>query len=175
MGALSLGIAARIVARFGPKPPLVTGMLLLAVGLALFGRTPVDGAFLPDIAVPMFVAGLGAGISFMPLFLIATAEVGSSDSGLVSGLISTSQMIGGALGLALLAGLAAAWTSGRLAGGEPVPAALNDGYHAAFWLAAALAAITAAIAATQLRAPTPPPLPDVQSEPSLDDRELVPA
>jgi EmrB/QacA subfamily drug resistance transporter len=173
MGALSLGIAARIVARFGPKPPLVTGMLLLAVGLALFGRTPVDGAFLPDIAVPMFVAGLGAGISFMPLFLIATAEVGSSDSGLVSGLISTSQMIGGALGLALLAGLAAAWTSGRLAGGEPVPAALNDGYHAAFWLAAALAAITAAIAATQLRAPTPPPLPDVQSEPSLDDRELV--
>lgn len=78
-----------------------------------------------------------------------------------------------ALGLALLAGLAAAWTGGRLAGGDPLPTALNDGYHAAFWLAAALASITAVVAATQLRAPAPAPLPEVGGETTLDDRDLV--
>jgi len=119
MGALSLGLAAWIVARLGPKKPLVAGMLLLAVGLALFARAPVGGAFVPDILVPMFLAGLGAGVSFMPLFLIATADISPSDSGLVSGLISTSQMIGGALGLALLAGLAAARTAAALSANEP--------------------------------------------------------
>jgi EmrB/QacA subfamily drug resistance transporter len=174
MGALSLGIAARIVARFGPKPPLVAGMVLFTVGLGVFARAPVDGAFLPDIAVPMFLLGLGAGISFMPLFLIATADVGSSDSGLVSGLISTSQMIGGAVGLALLAGLAATWTGARLAGGDPAPTALNDGYHAAFWLAAALSLMTAVIAATQVR---PPALAtsDPGTEATIEDRELAAA
>jgi EmrB/QacA subfamily drug resistance transporter len=134
MGALSLGLAAWVVARIGPKPPLVTGMALLAIGLVLFARAPVDGAFFPDILVPMFLLGLGAGISFMPLFLIATAEVSTSDSGLVSGLISTSQMIGGALGLSLLAGLAAARTASLLGVEVSQRVALNEGYHAALFL-----------------------------------------
>jgi EmrB/QacA subfamily drug resistance transporter len=157
MGALSLGIAAWIVARVGPKKPLVGGTLLMVVGLALFARAPVNGTFVPDILVPMLLLGLGAGVSFMPLFLIATAEVGPSESGLVSGLISTSQMIGGALGLALLAGLAAARTSALLGAGEAQLAAVNDGYHAAFLLAAVLALVTAVLAATQLHAPRPTP------------------
>jgi hypothetical protein len=79
--------------------------------------------------------------------------VSSSDSGLVSGLISTSQMIGGALGLALLAGLAVARTSALLGAGEPQLVALNDGYHAALLLGAGLAVVTAVLAATQLRTP----------------------
>ena len=87
-----------------------------------------------------------------PLFLI---EVGPSESGLVSGLISTSQMIGGALGLALLAGLAAARTSAVLAGGAAQTVALNDGYQAAFWLAAFLALVTVILAVTQLHPSRP--------------------
>jgi EmrB/QacA subfamily drug resistance transporter len=150
MAALSLGIAAWIVNRIGPKTPLVGGTLLMVVGLGLFARAPVNGTFVPDILVPMLLLGVGAGVSFMPLFLIATAEVGPSESGLVSGLISTSQMIGGALGLALLAGLAAARTLASLAAGAPPVVALNDGYAAAFLLAAVLALVTAILAATQL-------------------------
>src|SRR5205814_6107560 len=119
------------VNRVGPTTPLVGGTLLMVVGLGLFARAPVTGAFVPDILVPMLLLGLGAGVSFMPLFLIATAEVGPSESGLVSGLISTSQMIGGALGLALLAGLAAARTAGVIATGDPPIVAVNEGYHAA--------------------------------------------
>jgi MFS family permease len=171
MGALSLGLAAWIVARVGPRPPLVVGMALLAIGLALFARAPVDGAFFPDILVPMFLLGLGAGVSFMPLFLIATGDISPSDSGLVSGLINTSQMIGGALGLALLAGLAAARTAAALSATAPPLEALNDGYHAAFLLGAALAAVTAVLAATQLRAPAAPSQPPPWDELPADEVE----
>jgi MFS family permease len=128
---------------------------VVAVGLLVFARAPVNGAFVPDILVPMFLLGLSAGISFMPLFLIATAEVSPEDSGLVSGLISTSQMIGGALGLALLAGLAAARATSLASSGMPQLEAINDGYHAAFVLGAALSLLTAVLAATQLRDPPP--------------------
>jgi EmrB/QacA subfamily drug resistance transporter len=166
MAALSLGIAAWIVGRVGPKIPLVWGTLLMVVGLALFARAPIDGAFVPDILVPMLLLGIGAGVSFMPLFLIATAEVGSGESGLVSGLISTSQMIGGALGLALLAGLAAARTSALLSAGEAQVVAINEGYHAAFVLAAVLALSTAVLAATQLHTPRP-----AESEPQAIEVE----
>ena len=172
MGALSLGLAAWIVARrVGPKTPLVVGMALLSIGLALFARAPVNGAFFPDILVPMFLLGLGAGVSFMPLFLIATADISPSESGLVSGLISTSQMIGGALGLALLAGLAAARTAAALSANEPPLEALNDGYHAAFLLGAALAAVTAVLALTQLRAPAAPSQPPPWDEVPADEVE----
>ncbi|HLZ26381.1 MAG TPA: MFS transporter [Chloroflexota bacterium] len=171
MGALSLGLAAWIVARLGPKTPLVVGMALLSVGLVLFARAPVNGAFLPDILVPMFLLGLGAGVSFMPLFLIATADVSLSQSGLVSGLINTSQMIGGALGLALLAGLAAARTAAVLNANVPPLEALNDGYHAALLLGAGLAAITAVLAATQLRPQAERPQPPAWAELPADEVE----
>jgi EmrB/QacA subfamily drug resistance transporter len=170
MAVLSLGLAAWIVARVGPKRPLVGGMLLFTVGLLLFARAPVDGAFVPDILVPMFLLGLSAGISFMPLFLIATADVSPEDSGLVSGLISTSQMIGGALGLALLAGLAAARSQAMQASGAPPLESLNAGYHAAFLFGAALSLVTALLAATQLRDARPPTPAAVEV---VEERELV--
>ncbi len=174
MAALSLGIAAWIVNRIGPKTPLVGGTFLMVVGLGLFARAPVNGAFVPDILVPMLLLGIGAGVSFMPLFLIATAEVGPSESGLVSGLISTSQMIGGALGLALLAGLAAARTSASLAAGSPPVVALNDGYTAAFLLAAVLALVTAILAATQLHSAEPRSASWEDTESTVDEEsELV--
>ncbi|MBV9356789.1 MAG: MFS transporter [Chloroflexi bacterium] len=153
MGAMSLGVAAWIVARAGPTRPLVAGMVLFALGLLLFARAPIDGTFVPDIALPMFLLGLGAGISFMPLFLIATNEVSPTESGLVSGTISTAQMIGGAIGLALLAGVAAARTTSLSAQDAPPLEALNDGYHLAFLVAAVLALSTAVLSAWKLRSP----------------------
>jgi EmrB/QacA subfamily drug resistance transporter len=175
MGILSLGITARIVTRFGPKLPLVLGMALFTVGLVVFSRAPVGGSFVPDVVVPMLLLGLGAGISFMPLFLIATAGIDPSDSGLVSGLISTSQMIGGALGLALLASVAVAATA-TTGVGQPTLDALNSGYHSAWLVAAALSLITTILCATQLRntpsAPPTEPTEPVDPEP-MRELELV--
>jgi EmrB/QacA subfamily drug resistance transporter len=154
MAVLSLGPTARIVSITGPKPPYVVGQLLFTFGMVLFARAPVDGTFVRDVLPPMFLLGLGAGLSFMPLFLIATSDTSPSESGLVSGLISMSQMIGGAIGLALLAGLAATRTATATAQGASADAALVDGFHAAFLLGAALSLITAILAVTQLREPS---------------------
>jgi MFS family permease len=156
MMILSLGVAARVVARFGPKRPLVYGMLLFAIGMLLMARAPVGGSFLGDLLVPMLLLGIAAGVSFMPLFLIATAEAGPSESGLVSGLISMSQMIGGAIGLAVLAGVAAIRAAGLLAADAEPQVALNEGYHAAFLIAAGLSLMTTLISATQLQDPKLP-------------------
>jgi EmrB/QacA subfamily drug resistance transporter len=151
MGVLSLGLTARFVERFGPKRPMIAGMLLFTVGHLLFARTPIDGAFFPDIAIPMFIMGVGAGIAFMPLVLVGTSEAAPHESGLISGVITTSQLIGGSIGLAMLAGVAAAFTATQIAAGADPLVATNDGYHVAFLVAAGLAAITAVLGATQLR------------------------
>jgi len=153
MAVMSLGLTARVVALVGPKPPLVVGMLLFTLGMLLFARAPVDGTFVRDVLPPMFLLGLGSGLSFMPLFLIATGEATPDESGMVSGLISTSQLIGGAIGLALLAGLAAVRSAEAAAQGASASAALVDGFHAAFLLGAGLALVSVILAVTQLRAP----------------------
>ena len=131
--AMSLGIAAWIVGRVGPKPALLAGMSIAVLGLALLGRAPVAGVYAIDVLPAMLLIAVGGGLGFLPLILIATGEATPQDSGLVSGLVSTSQMVGGAIGLAVLVSLAAART-----GGATDPAALNDGYHVAFLAAAAL-------------------------------------
>ena len=138
MATLSIGLMPKIVATFGPKRPLVVGTILFTAGLIWFARAPLDGHFLIDIMPPMFLLGLGAGLTFTPLALIATARVEPGQAGLVSGLLSTSQMIGGAIGLAVLASLALQWTAGLAGGGQPSAADLNQGYHLAFWVAAAV-------------------------------------
>jgi EmrB/QacA subfamily drug resistance transporter len=151
LGAMSLGIAAKIVLRFGPKPSVVGGLILIVSGLVLFVRTPVGGAYVIDVLPAMLILALGGGISFLPLILIAVGDASPEDSGLVSGLVSTSQMVGGAIGLAVLASVAAMTTGGASAD----PAALNNGYHAAFLVAAVLAAVGLAIA-TRLPHPGAP-------------------
>ncbi len=145
MAAFSLGISARLVMRFGIKPPLAAGLLCAAAGLLLFARAPVDGGFVIDVLPPMVLLGLGAGIAFNPVLMAAMNDVAPSDSGLASGIVNTSFMMGGALGLAVLASMAAARTDRLLAGGAGHLAALNGGYHLAF-LGGALFAALAAVA-----------------------------
>jgi EmrB/QacA subfamily drug resistance transporter len=140
--AMSLGIAAWIVGRAGPKRALLAGMSIAVVGLALLARTPVTGSYASDLLPAMLLIAVGGGLGFLPLILIAVGDAGPEDNGLVSGLVSTSQMVGGAIGLAVLVSLAAARTGGAIAD----PAALNDGYHVAFLVAAGLTATGLALA-----------------------------
>jgi EmrB/QacA subfamily drug resistance transporter len=144
-GTMSSGIAATIVGRLGPKRSLLGGMSLAVLGLALLSRAPVGGSYLLDVAPGMFLIAIGGGLGFLPLILIATGDATPEESGLISGLISTSQMVGGAIGLAILAAIAAGRT--LAVGGISADAvALNEGYHAAFLLAATLAAVGVALA-----------------------------
>ena len=151
MSGLSAGASARLVARFGTKPPLVIGLLLAAAGLALLGRAPVTGHFLTDVLPGGILLGAGAGTALPPLLLTATSDVPPGESGLASGMANTSFMLGGALGLAVLASLAATRTAQLAATGHGHLAALTGGYHAAFLAGAASAALAALAAATCLR------------------------
>jgi len=163
MGAFSLGLSAKLVMRFGFRAPLATGLLFAAAGLVLFARAPVDGSFVIDVLPAMILLAIGAGLAFNPVLLAAMSDVEPSESGLASGVVNTSFMMGGALGLAILASLAASRTDTLSASGESALASLNGGYHLAFLVGAAFALVAAAIGATFLR--TNPVAAQTEAEP----------
>jgi MFS family permease len=142
MAAFSLGLSAKVVTTFGLKKPMIFGLTLAAGGLALFARAPVGGSFLIDVLPAMVLLGIGAGIAFNPLLLAAMNDVPPDESGLASGVVNTSFMMGGALGLAILASIAASRSMSLLSSGIEQSAALNSGYHAAF-IVGAFFALTA--------------------------------
>ena len=151
MGAFSLGLSARIVMRFGVRVPIAVGMTLVAIGLLLFARAPVDGNFVVDVLPSMIVLGIGVGMAMNPVLFAAMSDVDVSESGLASGVVNTGFMMGGALGLAVLASLAA-WRTGDLtAAGHGEIAALNGGYHLAFVVGAIFALVATALGAALLR------------------------
>jgi EmrB/QacA subfamily drug resistance transporter len=156
MGAMSIGLSAKLVLRFGIRPPLTAGLLFASVGLLLLARAPVDGNFATDVLPSMILLGLGAGMAFNPVLLAAMSDVEPREAGLASGVVNTSFMMGGALGLAVLASLAASRTDALLADGESQAAALTGGYHVAFLAGALFASVAAALGAL-LRARTPQP------------------
>ena len=151
MAVFSLGVSARLVVRFGIRASLSFGLLVAAAGLLLFARAPAGGRFLLDVLPGMLLMGLGAGVAFNPVLLAAMSDVSPEESGLASGMVNTAFMMGGALGLAILASLAAAHTAGQVAAGADAAAALNGGYHLAFLLAAIAAAAASALAAVFVR------------------------
>jgi EmrB/QacA subfamily drug resistance transporter len=151
MGILSIGLSAKLVMRFGIRPPLAAGLGLAALGLLLFARAPVDGTFVVDVLPPMILLGLGAGMAFNPVLLAAMSDVEPTEAGLASGVVNTSFMMGGALGLAVLASIAASRTDTLLADGESTAAALTGGYHVAFFVGALFAGAAAALGGLLLR------------------------
>jgi EmrB/QacA subfamily drug resistance transporter len=151
MGAFSLGLSAKLVMRFGLRLPLATGLLIAAAGLVLFVRAPVDGNFVVDVLPSMILLGFGAGMAFNPVLLAAMSGVSPSESGLASGIVNTSFMMGGALGLAVLASLAASRSNSLSAAGHDSIAALNGGYHVAFLVGAVFAVAAAVTGALLLR------------------------
>ena len=151
MGILSISISAKLVMRFGIRLPLAVGLGLAALGLLLFARAPVDGNFVVDVLPAMILLGLGAGMAFNPVLLAAMSDVEPTEAGLASGVVNTSFMMGGALGLAVLASLAAARTDTLLASGESQAEALTGGYHVAFFVGALFAIAAATLGGLLLR------------------------
>src|SRR5207247_7096442 len=151
MAAFSLGLSAKLVMRFGIRPPLSLGLALAAIGLVLFARAPVDGSFWIDVLPSMILLGFGAGMAFNPVLLAAMSDVEQSESGLASGIVNTAFMMGGALGLAVLASIAASRTDSLRASGDGPLAALTGGYHVAFLIGALFAAAAALVGAVLLR------------------------
>jgi len=155
MGALSIGLSAKLVMRYGIRKPLATGLLFAATGLALLVRAPVDGNFVVDVLPSMILLGLGAGMAFNPVLLAAMGDVDPAESGLASGVVNTAFMMGGAVGLAVLASLAASRTNTLVDTGSSHVAALAGGYHLAFLVGAIFAAAAALIGAALIRESAP--------------------
>jgi EmrB/QacA subfamily drug resistance transporter len=151
MAIFSLGLSARIVMKYGTKWPLALGMTVVACGLGLFALSPADGTLWLHVLPGMALLGFGAGLAFNPVLLAATADVPQDESGLASGVLNTAFMMGGSLGLAILASLAAYATSNALAGGSGMTEALLAGYHIAFVVGATFALGAAFLAAFKLQ------------------------
>ena len=130
MAVFSIGLSAKLVMRFGLKLPIAAGMLLTAAGLGLLALAPSGGGFVLHVLPGMLLLGVGCGMALNPVMLAAMSDVDPSESGLASGVVNTSFMMGGALGLAALASVSAAY-----------------GYHAAFAVGALFAALAAALSA----------------------------
>src|SRR3954452_3772285 len=140
------GLASRVVDRFGPKAVLVGGLLVATVGFALLTRLQVDGDYAGRVLPAMIVIGVGLGMSFVPITIAATSGVAAEDSGLASGLLNTTQQVGGSLGLAVLAAVSTSRVTGALHSGSTLPAALTHGFTAAFTVSAILCAVAAVVA-----------------------------
>jgi EmrB/QacA subfamily drug resistance transporter len=150
-GVSSLLLSDRLVIRFGVKVPLLTGLLFYLAALLLFSRAPVDGSYWVDVLPGMLLLGVGGGITFNPILLAAMSGVAPTEAGLASGVVNTSFMMGGALGLAILASVAASRTESLVESGEGTLAALNGGYHVAFMVGAIFAVLSGIIAATLIK------------------------
>ena len=154
-GASSLFLSDRLVMRFGIKPPLLTGLALMTLALLLLARTPVDGNWATDILPATIFVGIGAGIAFNPILLAAMSGVAPDQAGLASGVVNTSFMMGGAVGLAVLASLADSRHASLVASGHSPAAALTGGYHVAFLVGAVFLVISGTLGAALLRVETP--------------------
>lgn len=162
MAGCSLGLSAWVVMRFGIRSTLGWGLVMAAAGLVLFALAPVEGRFTPHVLPGMLLLGVGAGIALNPLLLAAMGDVQPEDSGLASGVVNTAFMMGGALGLAILASLADARTGSLRASGADTAVALHGGYQLAFWVSAVAAGVAAVLGGLALR---PVPVSDDGAQP----------
>jgi EmrB/QacA subfamily drug resistance transporter len=166
MGLFSIRFSALLINRFGPLAVLVSGQVVIATALAILGFGPANATYAAHLLVPLALLGLGGGLSFPSLTIIAMSEATPSDAGLASGLLNTTGQVGGALGLAVLATLAGARTASLVHDGVGSASALAGGYHLAWLIGAGTVLITLAMAITVLRARTSI---EMQIEPADDD------
>jgi EmrB/QacA subfamily drug resistance transporter len=136
------GVAQALSTRLSVKPVLIIGLGLLAAGLIYFTQVSVDGSYVSDLLPGFLLIGVGLGFSFVPVSIAALAGVTGRDAGLASGLINTTQQIGGALGLAILTTVATTHTNNLLAEGDDAPQALTSGFSLAFWAGAGFAVLS---------------------------------
>ncbi|WP_433387339.1 MFS transporter [Micromonospora sp. KLBMP9576] len=158
IAVVSLGLAGRLTTRYGARPVLLAGLTLAVVGFLLLARLPADGRYPADVLPALLVFGVAAGLCLPAVTTLAMAGADPANAGLVSGLVNTTQQVGGALGLAALATLAASRTEGLRGAGRVAADALAAGYRSAFTVAAALVATALLVALTTLRSrPAPAP------------------
>jgi EmrB/QacA subfamily drug resistance transporter len=143
---ISAGLASQLVTRFGVKPVLISGLLLTAVGLLWFSQISPDGSYVGDILFPSLISAFGLGFAFVPMTVAAVAGVEPHEAGLASGLINTSQQVGGALGLAVLAAIANSRTDSLAESGTALPVALTEGFQTALLVGAGFAIFGAILA-----------------------------
>jgi EmrB/QacA subfamily drug resistance transporter len=155
MGTLSLRYAERLIMGIGARSALVSGLVIAGAGLLLFARAPVDGNYLTDVFPVMVLLGTGAGLAFPALMTLSMSGATPRDSGLASGLVNTTVQVGGAIGLAVLATLAAERTDALRADGVSANAALNSGFHLAYLMGAALISVAVVVALAVVRSPAP--------------------
>jgi EmrB/QacA subfamily drug resistance transporter len=173
MGTLSVRYTDRLALRFGARPTMLTGLALIAAGLALFAVAPASGgAYLPHIFPVAVLVGAGSGLCFPALMTLAMSGATAEDAGLASGLVNTTGQIGGAVGLAVLATVSASRTSALAARHQPAAVALTGGYHLAFWIACGLVVAAAGVTLAMLRpqpaAETAVPVAETGPERQLD-------
>ena len=168
MGLFSVRFSALLINRFGPFAVLVAGQLVIAVALAALGFGPINEVYALHLLVPLGLLGLGGGLSFPALTIIAMADAQPSDAGLASGLLNTTGQVGGALGLAVLATLASSQTLSLINGGAGTTAALAGGYHLAWLVGAGTFVVTLVLTVSLLRARTSP-----EMEVAMDEGEAV--
>jgi EmrB/QacA subfamily drug resistance transporter len=142
LAVVASGISQALVTRIGVRPVLASGLTMLAVGLVLFSQVSVGGSYVSDLLPGFILIGIGLGFSFVPVSIAALAGVTGTEAGLASGLINTSQQIGGALGLAILVTISTTRTEGLLEDGVPAPQALTEGFGIAFWVGAGFAVVS---------------------------------
>jgi EmrB/QacA subfamily drug resistance transporter len=151
IGVLSLGFSARLITRLGARTVLLPGLAALVAGLVLLTGVPVGGDYVTDLLPALVLIGVGAGLAFPSLVTLAMSGATPEDSGLASGLVNTTQQVGGALGLAVLATLSSSRSNHLLADGDSAASALTGGYHLAFAIGAGLVIAAIAVAALVLR------------------------
>jgi EmrB/QacA subfamily drug resistance transporter len=167
MMAFSLGLSAKLVTRYGFRGPLAFGLGLATLALLWLARAPVHGSFVVDVLPTMILFGIGGGLAFNPVLMAAMSDVAPRESGLASGIVNTAFMMGGALGLAVLASAATARTQHLAASGHGPLAALTGGYHLAFVIGAIFSIIAGVVGATFLHNRTAP-AGAVHGEPALE-------
>ncbi len=151
IGTMSFAFSGPLINRFGARAVLLPSVVLIGAGLVFFARVPVEADYLVDVLPSMLLLGMGFGLAFPSLMALAMSGATERDPGLASGLVNTTQQVGGALGLAVLASLSASQTNGLLARSVAEPAALTNGYQRSFAIGAGLVLVALVVAGTVLR------------------------
>jgi MFS family permease len=169
MGTMSIRYSEKLIMHFGAYRLMLPGLGMMALGLLLFTRAPVDGSYVEHVLPVMVLLGLGAGTCFPGMMTLAMSGVGNEDAGLASGLLNTAAQAGGALGLAVLATVSASRSDDLLASGTAQAQALTSGYHLAFVIGAALIVAAMVVVAAVMHPPaTPAPAEHEQHGPAQE-------